>query len=164
LARLAVSRQKDNAKRASCEDDMEIDGLFALALESSKASYSPYSHFRVGAAIQCADGSVFTGTNIENRSFGLTTCAERNALAAAVGAGKRDFTLIVVATPDAEYPVSPCGACRQVLSEFMGAGCAIMFGSTSEDLVVTTMGQLFPHDALHELGESKKGNHEGTEI
>jgi cytidine deaminase len=130
---------------------MEIDELFALALAASQRSYSPYSRFRVGAALLCADGSVVTGTNVENRSYGLTTCAERNALAAAVGAGKREFTMIVVATPDAEYPVSPCGACRQVLSEFLGADAAVIFGNSAKDLVVATVGQLFPHDALHEL-------------
>jgi len=132
---------------------MDIDGLFALALEASRASYSPYSHFRVGAALLCADGSVVTGTNVENRSFGLTTCAERNALAAAIGAGKRGFSGIVVATPDADYPVSPCGACRQVLSEFLPPEAPAVFGHRREDLVVTTIGQLFPHDALHELGK-----------
>jgi cytidine deaminase len=132
---------------------MDIDRLFALALEASGASYSPYSRFKVGAALQCSDGSVFTGTNIENRSFGLTTCAERNALAAAVGAGKRGFSGIVVATPDAAYPVSPCGACRQVLSEFLAPEAPVVFGSSADELVVTTMGQLFPNDALHELKE-----------
>jgi cytidine deaminase len=132
---------------------MDIDGLYARALEASRASYSPYSRFRVGAALLCADGSVVTGTNVENRSFGLTTCAERNALTAAVGAGKREFSMIAIATPDAEYPVSPCGACRQVLSEFMAADAAVVFGNSAGDLVVTTIGQLFPYDALHELGK-----------
>jgi cytidine deaminase len=131
---------------------MDIDALFALALEASRASYSPYSHFRVGAAILCSDGSVVTGANVENRSFGLTTCAERNTVVAAIGQGKRDFTMIAIATPDADYPVSPCGACRQVLSEFMPPGAAVVFGHDAKDLVITTIGQLFPHDALHELG------------
>lgn len=130
---------------------MDIDELYALALDASRASYSPYSRFRVGAALKCADGSVFTGTNVENRSFGLTTCAERNTVAAAIGAGKRDFLMIAVATPDADYPVSPCGACRQVLTEFLPAGAAVIFGSSAKDLVVTTMGLLLPNDALHEL-------------
>jgi cytidine deaminase len=130
---------------------MEIDALYAMAAKAATASYSPYSHFRVGAALLCSDGSVVTGTNVENRSFGLTTCAERNALVAAVGAGKREFAMIAIATPDAEYPVSPCGACRQVLSEFLGAEVAVVFGNTAKDLVITTMGQLFPYDALHEL-------------
>jgi cytidine deaminase len=131
---------------------MELDALYALAAQAAAASYSPYSRFRVGAALLCSDGSVVTGTNVENRSFGLTTCAERNALVAAVGAGKREFAMIAIATPDAEDPVSHCGACRQVLSEFMGPEVPIVFGSSTKDLVVTTMGQLFPHDALHELG------------
>jgi cytidine deaminase len=131
--------------------NMEIDGLFALALEASRASYSPYSHFRVGAALLCADGSVVTGTNVENRSFGLTICAERNALTAAVGAGKREFSMIAVATPDSDYPVSPCGACRQVLSEFMAPEADVIFGNSAKNLVVTTIGELYPHDALHEL-------------
>lgn len=134
---------------------MDIDGLFTLALEASRSSYSPYSRFRVGAALLCADGTVVTAANIENRSFGLTTCAERNAIAVAVSAGKREFAGIVVATPDAEYPVSPCGACRQVLSEFMSAETAVVFGSSAKDLVVTTMGQLLPSDALHELKERR---------
>lgn len=132
---------------------MDIDGLYSLALDASRASYSPYSRFRVGAALLCADGAVYTGTNVENRSFGLTVCAERNALAAAIGAGRRDFSMIAVATPDAAGPVSPCGACRQVLSEFLSADAAVVFGRSAEDLVVTTVGGLFPHDALHELAE-----------
>jgi cytidine deaminase len=132
---------------------MEIDALFALALEASHALYSPYSRFRVGAAILCADGSVVTGVNVENRSFGLTTCAERNTLVTAIGQGKREFKMIAVATPDSDYPVSPCGACRQVLSEFMAPETPVIFGHKADDLVVTTIGQLFPYDALHELGK-----------
>jgi cytidine deaminase len=147
-----VAEPTVNSSEECCS--MDIDGLFALALEASHASYSPYSHFRVGAALLCADGSVVTGTNVENRSFGLTTCAERNALAAAVGAGKSEFSGIVVATPDAEYPVSPCGACRQVLSEFMPTETPVVFGHAREHLIVTTIGQLYPHDALHELGKN----------
>jgi cytidine deaminase len=132
---------------------MDIDGLFSRALEAASASYSPYSHFRVGAAILCADGSVVAGANVENRSFGLTICAERNALVSAVGQGKREFSMIAIATPDSDYPVSPCGACRQVLSEFMGAETPVVFGHSMKDIVVTTIGQLFPYDALHELGK-----------
>jgi len=130
---------------------MDIDRLYALALEAASASYSPYSKFRVGAALACPDGAVFTGTNVENRSFGLTVCAERSAIAAAIRAGRRDFEGIVVATPDADYPVSPCGACRQVLSEFLPPEAPVAFGASRDELVVTTMGELFPHDALHEL-------------
>jgi len=134
---------------------MELDALFALAAKAAEASYSPYSKFRVGAALLCEDGSVFTGTNVENRSFGLTICAERSALVSAVSSGERKFRMIAIATPDAEYPVSPCGACRQVLSEFMPPGAAVVFGHAPGDLVVATIGQLFPHDALHELGSQE---------
>jgi cytidine deaminase len=130
---------------------MDQEGLFAIALEAARASYSPYSKFRVGAALVCSDGTVFTGVNVENRSFGLTVCAERSAVSAAVSAGRRDFSGIVVATPDADYPVSPCGACRQVLSEFLAPAAPVVFGCSADNKVVTTMGELFPHDALHEL-------------
>ncbi len=132
---------------------MDGNRLFGLALEAAKASYSPYSHFRVGAALLCSDGTVFTGTNVENRSFGLTICAERSALLAAVSAGRKDFVGIVVATPDADYAVSPCGACRQVLSEFMPPEAPVVFGASLEKKVETTMGALMPYDALHELGQ-----------
>lgn len=133
---------------------MDIEKLFALALSAADASYSPYSHFRVGAALLCKDGTVFTGTNVENRSFGLTICAERSALLSAVTAGRRDFAGIVVATPDADYPVSPCGACRQVLSEFLAPDSPVVFGCTAQKRVNTTMGELMPFDALHELGKA----------
>jgi cytidine deaminase len=135
--------------------EMDIDRLYALAREAASASYSPYSSFRVGAALACSDGTVFTGTNVENRSFGLTVCAERSAISAAVGAGKREFVGIVVSTPDASYPVSPCGACRQVLSEFLRPEAPVAFGASRERLVLTTMGELLPHDALHELKEHR---------
>jgi len=127
--------------------------LFEKARQAAEKSYSPYSKFRVGAAILCKDGSVFTGTNVENRSFGLTICAERSALTAAISAGKTEFEAVVIATPDADYPVSPCGACRQVLSEFLAKDAEIDFGASADALQSSTMGELFPFDALHELGK-----------
>jgi cytidine deaminase len=134
---------------------MDKDRLYALALEAAGRAYAPYSKFRVGAALLCEDGEVVTGVNVENRSFGLTVCAERNAIATAVNGGRRRFLAIAVATPDADYPVSPCGACRQVLSEFLPPEAAVSFGSPGAPRVETTVGQLFPHDALHELGGGK---------
>jgi cytidine deaminase len=134
---------------------MDTARLFALALEASCSSYSPYSSFRVGAALLCSDGSLFIGTNVENRSFGLTICAERSAISAAIGSGQREFAGIVVATPDSDYPVSPCGACRQVLSEFMSPETPIAFGNRVDNLVVTTMAELLPRDALHDLKEQR---------
>jgi len=128
------------------------DALFAAALAASRMSYSPYSHFRVGAAIRCEDGTVITGANIENRSYGLTICAERSAVVTALSAGFRTFNSIAIATPDASYPVSPCGACRQVLSEFFPPDAVVRFGPKSDTVQVSTVGELFPFDALHELG------------
>lgn len=128
------------------------DALFSAALAASSMSYSPYSHFRVGAAILCEDGTIITGANIENRSFGLTICAERSAVVAALSSGLRRFKSITIATPDADYPVSPCGACRQVLSEFFPPNAIVRFGPQSTKVQVSTVGELFPFDALHELG------------
>ncbi len=129
--------------------------LFEAALKVAENSYSPYSKFRVGAAILCADGSIVTGANVENRSFGLTICAERSALVAAISAGRKDFTAIAIATPDASYPVSPCGACRQVLSEFFSPEAPVSFGNSEKSRVNTTIGALFPFDALHELAQEE---------
>lgn len=127
------------------------DTLFERALEAASASYSPYSKFRVGAAILCGDGSVVTGTNVENRSFGLTICAERSALVTAISLGKRSFKAIAIATPDSGYAVSPCGACRQVLSEFFPPGSEVQFGPSLDRRIFSSIGELFPHDALHDL-------------
>ncbi|MBQ6780087.1 MAG: cytidine deaminase [Treponema sp.] len=130
--------------------------LFRAAVKASEFSYSPYSHFPVGAAILTADGSVVTGANIENRSYGLTNCAERTAAFKAVSEGKRSFKAVAIAAPKAEYPVGPCGACRQVLTEFAAADVPVIFGSSEENVVVHTLGELYPFDSLHELASDGK--------
>ena len=91
--------------------------LYKAAVEARENSYSPYSHFAVGAAVRTAAGKISKGCNIENGSYGLTVCAERNAIFAAVGAGESELTELCVVA-DTSGPVSPCGACRQVMSEF----------------------------------------------
>ncbi|MDR2783992.1 MAG: cytidine deaminase, partial [Treponema sp.] len=98
---------------------LTMEELFTEARQAAFAAYAPYSKFRVGAALLSVDGRVFTGCNVENRSFGLTICAERNAVTHAVSKGCRSFSAIAIAAPDSPVPVPPCGACRQVLSEFM---------------------------------------------
>lgn len=90
--------------------------LRALAVSAMERSYSPYSHYAVGAALLCADGRVFQGCNVENASFGMTMCAERTAVFKAISEGAREFTAIAIAARGAAP--WPCGACRQVLNEF----------------------------------------------
>jgi cytidine deaminase len=131
-------------------DKDKMDALFLEAQKAAQMAYAPYSKFRVGAAIQCEDGSIVTGVNVENRSFGLTVCAERNAVFTAVGQGKLKFTSLAIATPDSDKPVGPCGACRQVLSEFMPANTPVRFAAKSENQVNTTIGELLPLDSLHD--------------
>lgn len=102
-------------------DKQIIQTLLDAAQKAREKSYSPYSKFKVGAAVLTQDDTIFSGTNIENASYGLTVCAERNAIFAAVGAGHRHLKALALVTQKlAGIPFnSPCGACRQVMSEFM---------------------------------------------
>ena len=131
--------------------NINMDELSAAALKAADAAYAPYSHFRVGAALLAKDGAVFTGCNVENRSFGLTICAERSAVVKGVSEGRRSFVALAIATPDSKTPVGPCGACRQVLSEFMEPSSPVRFAGSGPERVDTTIGILYPYDSLHDL-------------
>ena len=96
---------------------MDWDELVKAAWQARESAYAPYSNFAVGAALLAKDGRIFLGCNVENISYGLTNCAERVAIGAAVAAGVREF-LGVAVVADTGVPISPCGACRQVLAEF----------------------------------------------
>ena len=115
--------------------------LRALAREAMKRSYSPYSHYPVGAALLCADGRVFQGCNIENASFGLTNCAERTAMFKAVSEGATEFTAIAIAATISEP--WPCGACRQVLNEFAPGIRVLITWDGGEDEL--SLNDLLPH-------------------
>jgi len=93
------------------------ESLVQAAWNARQNAYAPYSSFAVGAALLAADGRIFTGCNVENLSYGLTCCAERVAVGSAVAAGAREFVAMAVVA-DTQTPISPCGACRQVMTEF----------------------------------------------
>jgi cytidine deaminase len=116
--------------------------LAAAALEARKHAHSPYSKFRVGAALLDATGGVHTGCNIENATYGLTVCAERVAIFKAMSAGVRTFGKIAVATDSADF-TPPCGACRQILYEFCGDIEVVLVASDGRTQV-TNVSKLFP--------------------
>lgn len=95
----------------------DLEKLLHAARSACGRAYAPYSEFNVGAACLTSSGSIFSGANIENASYGLSICAERSAIFSAVGAGERELRSVLIYTPTAR-PVSPCGACRQVICEF----------------------------------------------
>ncbi|HET9603286.1 MAG TPA: cytidine deaminase [Gemmatimonadales bacterium] len=117
------------------------DGLETAARAAQAHAYAPYSHFLVGAALEGEDGRVFAGCNVENASYGLTICAERAAVASAVTQGVRRFRRIVIVS-DIDPPAAPCGACRQVLSEF-GADLRVE-GIGRSTRASWTIGELLP--------------------
>ena len=117
--------------------------LINLAEQASRNAYVPYSHFAVGAALECRDGTVFTGCNVENAALGSTICAERTAVAKAVSEGHRDFVRIVIAGRSRELCV-PCGVCRQVLREFAPNIEIICLNGAGEERTFT-LEELLPH-------------------
>ena len=122
---------------------MTQDELKAAAVVMLDRAYCPYSHFPVGAALECSDGTVFTGCNIENAAYGTTICAERTAVAKAVSEGRRDFVRIVIASRSRDFCV-PCGTCRQVLREFAPHIEVICLNGAGEERTFT-LEELLPY-------------------
>ena len=118
------------------------DVLVAAARAARDRAFAPYSHFRVGAALQTPDGTIITGCNVENASYGLTICAERVAVVKALSEGHRAFTRLVVVT-DTDAPTSPCGACRQVLWEF-APDLEVILANLNSITAVTDLRTLLP--------------------
>ncbi|MBQ3081548.1 MAG: cytidine deaminase [Clostridia bacterium] len=136
--------------------------LVKMAIEARGNAYAPYSGFYVGAALLAEDGSVYTGCNIENASFGGTVCAERCALFKAVSDGKRGFKAIAVAGGKGEVALTPpCGICRQVLSEHCDPSMAVLMAKDGEGTYFkTTLGELLPLGFGAEALGTKGENHE----
>ena len=120
----------------------QLRRLEKAARAAARASYSPYSKFRVGAAVLTASGRVFAGCNVENASFGLCNCAERTAIFSAAATGERHLRAVVIYTPTDE-PTMPCGACRQVINEF-GPDARVISICESHRRRETTLPELLP--------------------
>lgn len=116
--------------------------LIERAIEAMRRAYAPYSDFKVGAALLTKSGKVFVGCNVENASFGLSVCAERVAIFTAVAAGEKEFEKLVVVA-NTSSPVSPCGACRQVMSEF--GDFEVILANTNGDTMKTRVSELLPY-------------------
>jgi cytidine deaminase len=124
---------------------MDAPALIRVALEARDKAYAPYSHFLVGAALLTHDGRVFSGCNVENASYGLCNCAERTAFFTAIAAGCKpgDFVRMAVVA-DCDAPVSPCGACRQVMLELGGAQLVVIQANLRGDIAQSTAAELLP--------------------
>jgi cytidine deaminase len=134
----------------------EIDELVRQAAASRERAYAPYSRFRVGCALEAESGAVYLGCNVENASYGLTMCAERVAVGSALVAGERRFRRLVLVADSAE-PVTPCGACRQVLVELAADAAVVSVGEAGETRR-WTVAELLPRPFVL---ESDAGSHGG---
>lgn len=133
-------------------DQEELQELIEAARDAADKAYCPYSGFAVGAAVLAEDGRIFSGCNVENASYGLTICAERNALAHAVSQGVRAFRCVVVYRPG-ERPVTPCGACRQMIAEFgdnIEVVCVSASGARYRTIIDDLIPQMFTRSALED--------------
>ena len=122
---------------------MEDKDLVKYASQAKQYSYSPYSKFRVGAAILTQEDKIYTGANIENASFGATCCAERTAVFKAVSEGETRIKAVAIASDEEDY-IYPCGICRQVLAEFCDMETKILCSNKKEEFVTYRLGELLP--------------------
>jgi cytidine deaminase len=125
-------------------DDAKIDEMIRAARQIMRRAYAPYSGFQVGAAVLNEDGTIRAGVNVENASYPLSVCAERNAVAAMVLAGQHRILAVAVAT-EAERPTPPCGGCRQVLFEFGEADAPVVAEGAAGVRASWRLGELLPH-------------------
>lgn len=123
---------------------MATTELIDLAVKTSENAYVPYSHFPIGAVLVTDDGTIYTGVNVENASFGLTNCGERTAIFKAVSEGERSFKELII-YGQTEKPVSPCGACRQVMAEFFEPDLPVTLVAKDKSTVVMTVKELLPY-------------------
>ncbi|MDD2211559.1 MAG: cytidine deaminase [Clostridia bacterium] len=131
-----------------------IDELIAAAKRVRANAYAPYSHFQVGAALLGSDGRIYTGCNVENASYGLSVCAERTAVFQAVSQGLTSFQALALVA-DSEEPVSPCGACRQILAEFSPEMPVLMVNLKGK-IVRSTVEKLLPSSFTFKKCEEEK--------
>ena len=125
---------------------MKYAKLIEEARAARELAYTPYSKFQVGAALECRDGRIFRGCNVENASYGLCNCAERTAFFSAIAAGYKpgDFAALAV-IGQTDGPIAPCGACRQVTLELGGNALPVVLANLKGDLLETTAAELLPH-------------------
>ncbi|MEP7270739.1 MAG: cytidine deaminase [Acidobacteriota bacterium] len=139
----AEKQPDDRADRADQVEQESRKPLVAIAREVRERAHAPYSGFKVGAAVEASDGTVFTGCNVENSSYGLSLCAERVAVFKAISEGRHDLVRVAVIA-DSHSPVRPCGACRQVLSDILGGDAEVIMANLQGAIEVKKVRDLLP--------------------
>lgn len=143
MSSTASQQRKPAAKAAKVA--RTVTEMVELARAAREQAHAPFSKFKVGAALETADGRIFTGCNVENSSYGLSICAERVALFKAISEGVRDFTRIaVIADTPGGMPVRPCGACRQVISDLMGSAAEVVMANLHGEVETQKVADLLP--------------------
>ncbi|KAL5243087.1 hypothetical protein ACI65C_010497 [Semiaphis heraclei] len=145
----STSTENTNQLKPLNELSNEDQLLISMCTLAREKAYVPYSNFKVGAALRCDDGSVFSGCNVENASYGLAICAERTAIVKAVSEGKTKFTTIAISGLNNDQFVPPCGACRQVLSEFNNPSndmIVYLYQPEGSNVLMTSVSELLPLD------------------